>query len=295
MSLGIRFFSWTAGIALVLAVDPDMPPYLFTAGLAAAHLGDLAGARDLIEHSARIDDFPTAWIDVASLESDLGNPDAARAALARGTRLGFQQPQLALDAAELYLKLGDRESAVEMAVAAIIAAPSLAADRVWDAPRWLALREDIVARTLSSGPPDIVYVSALSVGRIDDARRLVAAIPEDQREIPELMVAAWSGDIGAFGRLHGLAIDNPLDQQLVALCRWVAQVGREAHPGSTAWSCDRAGWSPVFTIVASADPPPSRVVLPGPNSSWHFQYAYRRTSPFDELVPGLPHLAATYP
>lgn len=290
--------SWAearAAASEALRLDPDMAPYLFTAGLAAAHTGDLANARDLIERAARIDDFPTAWIDVASLESDLGNPDAARAALARGTRLGFQQPQLALDAAELYLKLGDPQSAVEMAVAAIIAAPSLAADRVWDAPRWQALREDITARALSSGPPDVVYISALSLNRIDDARHLVAAIPEDQREIPGLVVAAWSGDVAAFGRLHSLAVDNPLDQQLVALCRWVAQVGSEAHPRSRAWTCDRAGWSPVFTIVESSGPPPSRVVLPGPNSPWHFQYAYRRTSPFDELVPGLPHLAATYP
>ncbi len=276
-----------------LDVDPDMPPYLFTAGLAAAHLGDLATARDLIRRSAEIDDFPTAWVDLARVEADLGNPQAARAAVSAAMRLGYQQPQIALAAADLYLNLRDRGAAVRAATSALIAAPGLAGDPIWRSAPWSPLRDEILQATFAAGPPDTAYLAALSADRFDEARTLVAAIPETERTVPRLMVEAWNGDRLAFDELHALAVENPIDQGVVALCRWVAGVATMAHPASP-WTCDRAGWSPVFTVIAVAPPPISRVALPGPNSSWHFQYVYRRTSPIDELVPGLPHLAAVY-
>ena len=70
-----------------------MPPYLFTYALAAAHRGDLVGARDAMLRSAQIDGLPVAWLNVAKLELDLGNAAASQAALGEAMRLGYQSPR----------------------------------------------------------------------------------------------------------------------------------------------------------------------------------------------------------
>ena len=59
------------------AADPDLPPYSYLLGLAAAHNGDLELARDQMLASARADGFPLAWLNVARLELDLGDREAA--------------------------------------------------------------------------------------------------------------------------------------------------------------------------------------------------------------------------
>ena len=78
----------TALIAARRAVsaDSELPPYLFTQGLAAAHEGHLEEARDALRRAAEIDDFPTAWLDVAQLELELGN--TMRRATRSGARCG---------------------------------------------------------------------------------------------------------------------------------------------------------------------------------------------------------------
>ena len=89
------------------AADPELPPYSYLLGLAAAHNGDLELARDQMLASARADGFPLAWLNVARLELDLGDREAAESALRESFRLGAQSPQTAMGAAVLWMELGD--------------------------------------------------------------------------------------------------------------------------------------------------------------------------------------------
>ncbi len=134
-----------------VAADPDMPPYLFTQGLSAAHEGQLEEALAAMRRAAEIDDFPTAWLDVAQLELERGDDDAARDALGRAMRIGFQNPQVAYGAMTIYEALGDREAAVSAAADALVAAPGLASDPSWsstaDLPRRVRSGSPRSART----------------------------------------------------------------------------------------------------------------------------------------------------
>jgi O-antigen ligase len=286
---------WAAARAhaqVALELDSGMPPYLFTAGLAAARGGDLAAARDYFGRAAEIDDFPTAWLDLAEVEMDLGNVDAARDAIHRAMRLGYQQPQVAVGAAFLLRRAGDDDAAVDALASALVVAPGLASDPYWATPDWSSLLDAAVDESLERASPSIGYRIALESGRQEEAARLAASIPEDAGAVARLVVRAWSGDVTAFDELHARAISNPLAPAVVSICRRVAAHARElGWNDSGAWACDGAGIPTDFQIVRISPPPESKVALPGPNASWHFKYTYRRVTPFDELVPGLPHLA----
>jgi O-antigen ligase len=282
----------TAHARSALELDSGMPPYLFTAGLATARLGDLVAARDYFRQAAEIDDFPTTWLDLAEVEMDLDNVDAARDAIRRAMRLGYQQPQVAVGAAFLLRRAGDDDAAVDALASALVVAPGLASDPYWATPDWYSLLDAAVDESLERASPSIGYRIALESGRQEEAARLAASISEDAGAVARLVVRAWSGDVTAFDELHARAISNPLAPAVVSICRRVAAHARDlGWNDSGAWACDGAGIPTDFQIVRISPPPESRVALPGPNASWHFKYTYRRVTPFDELVPGLPHLA----
>ena len=69
------------------ATTDGMPPYLFTRGLAPRTRADPEEALEAIRRPAEIDDFPTAWLDVAELEAELG--DTMRRATRSGARCGL--------------------------------------------------------------------------------------------------------------------------------------------------------------------------------------------------------------
>ena len=285
---------WAGALAAArraAAADPDMPPYLFTQGLAAAHEGELEEARDALRRSAEIDDFPTAWLDVAQLELELGNEAAARDAIDRALRIGFQNPQVAYGAMTIYEALGDRDAAISAAADALVAAPGLASDPDWASNEVLA---DILAKALpvayDRALPEAGYKIALEAGETDTAGSIVDRIAESEREMPALAVAAWSGNQKAFDAIHARAVANPLDATAVPLCNRLAGRSREPNwGGSTTWSCDKT-WLGNEPVIRVAAPPSDRVTLPGPDAPWHHQYVYRRLTPDDELVPLLPHL-----
>ncbi len=106
---------WTAALAPATAAasrDPDMPAGQLTLGLAAARAGDAPTAERAFASVAASDDLPVAWLDLAAVQVDRGETDAARASLERALRLGDQQAAVALGAGDLYLRMGDREAAL---------------------------------------------------------------------------------------------------------------------------------------------------------------------------------------
>jgi O-antigen ligase len=273
------------------AADPGMPPYLFTQGLAAAHRGELAEAVEALRRAAEIDDFPTTWLDVAQLEMDNGNTEGARDALGRAMRIGFQNPQVAYGAMTIYEALGHRDAAASAAADALVAAPGLASDPNWASTE--ALRETLseaLPISYDRAAPEVGYKIALEAEMPDAAQRIIDRLPADEQEVARLVVAAWDGDQAAFDAIHARAVANPLDGTVVGPCNRLAARSREPDwHGSGTWTCDNTWWASDPTVRVSA-PPAGRVTLPGPDAPWHYQYVYRRLTPDDELVPGLPHL-----
>lgn len=275
--------------------EPDMPPYLFTLGLAAANAGRIEEARDALRRSAEIDDYPTSWLNVARLEATLGDAQSARDALARAMRLGDRQPQVAVGAASIYAELGDRRDAASAVADALVNAPGLAGDPFWTSnPELQAAWGTGLALALERLPGEQAYELGLEAGQPDVARRIVQALPEPARSTSATVVEAWTGDAAAFERLRARTTASPFDGHLVALCHRVAsRATDELELDATTWTCGRAGYAYSPIVVRVGDPPTSREWLPGPNATWHFQGAYERFVPFDELVPGLPHLRAS--
>jgi len=274
-----------------VAAEPGMPPYLFTQGLAAAHEGNLEEARDALRAAAEIDDFPTAWLDVSELELQLGNASAARSAVDRAMRIGFQNPQVAYGAMTIYEALRDRDAAVSAAADALVAAPGLASD-----PHWASdpdLRETLSAAlpiAFDRAPPEIGYKIALEAEEPDRASEVLERLTAVERDLPELVVRAWNGDEAAFAQIHERAMASPLDTPTVVACRRLAGRSRNGdHGAPPGWVCDGTGPARE-PVVRVAPPPTARVTLPGPDAPWHYQYAYRRLTPNDELAPSLPHL-----
>jgi tetratricopeptide (TPR) repeat protein len=276
-----------------VAADPELPPYLFTQGLAAAHEGQLEEARDALRTAAEIDDFPTAWLDVAQVELQLGNNAAARHALGQAMRIGFQNPQVAFGAMAIYEALGHRDAAVSAAADALVVVTSLAGDPIWaSTPAMQEILSAAIPIATERGGPEVAYRLALEVGNSEEATEQLARLPESSRALAELIVAAWNGDEAAFDQLHARAMANPLDAGAVAICNRLAI--RSQEPGWNAsgpWTCDQTadGSEPIIRV---GGPPEARVELPGPDATWHHMYVHRRLTPNDELVPGLPHLEA---
>jgi Flp pilus assembly protein TadD len=285
---------WASALAAArraVEADPGMPPYLFTQGLAAAHEGNLEEARDALQAAADIDDFPAAWLDVAELELQLGNDDAARSAVDRAMRIGFQNPQVAYGAMAIYEALGARDAAVSAAADALVAAPGLASDPSWSStPDLQAVFEAALPVALDRAEPAIGYRIAMEAGRQDEAARIAASLPGQDRAVAEAAVAAWFGDQAAFDELHEIAEANPLHNTYVATCRRIAT--RSHDPGwPNGWTGDCSGTGPFeYPAVRVGTPIEGRATLPGPDATWHYQYVYRRLAPYDEFAPWVPHL-----
>jgi hypothetical protein len=272
-----------------------MPPYLFTLGLAEAKTGDTSAALVHLRESAEIDAYPTAWLDVARLELDLGRTNDARQAITAAMQIGYEEPKVAIGAFTMDQAIGDRAGAVSALVRALVFAPGLASDPYWDDAVRRPLFDDAVSRALNSTSPSIAYRIALEAGRIDAAAGLVATMPADARIVPDLVVRAWAGDRDAFDRLHTLASANPFTGETDVMCRRIAE--RSLEPG---WrgvapvTCSGTG-NPRAIVVVRVDPPATWWgILPGPNAYQHWPFGYRRFAPGDDLVPGLPHVGSRF-
>jgi hypothetical protein len=262
-------------------------------GLAAAHNGDLTLARDQMLKSAEADGFPLAWLNVAKLELDLGSKARAKAALNEAMRLGVQSPQIALGAAFLWLQLGDEPAATDAAASALAVAPGFASDPWWQStPQLERVWQQALPLAYERAPVTAAYLIAAEAGDQDAANRLAAEVPGDDGRIARLVAAAWDGDRSAFDELHAIARENPLRDKWVAQCRRVADRSHDEDWPHQTYSCDGAGIPLALSVVRVGPPLDSIVMLPGPGMSFHIQYGYRRFGPFDQLVPGLPHLRA---
>jgi O-antigen ligase len=288
---------WSAalvGAKAAVAADPSMPAYTFTLGLAAAHGGDLALAATSFERTAGADDLPVAWLDLAAIRLQLGDTPGAREALARSLRLGLQHPGIDVAAAALDLRMGDSQAASDAVVEAILLVPSLAGDPFWTtdpgfSPRW----PSILARSISTAGPSGAWEIALVGGDQNGARQLAGRLGPDDRELAQLVIDAWDGEPAAVAALEARARARPLDTPTIVWCaRVTARAGdSEASLRYREWASGIDGFSGATAAemrVEWQSGPGESIVLPNPY--FYGDFTYRRRTPFDQLVPGLPQL-----
>lgn len=273
------------------ASDPLMPPYQFTLGVAEANTGDEVAALAHISASASVDDYPIAWLDVARLRLDSGRVDDARAALARAMRLGYQQPQVAFGSSLMFDELGDRSAAIDALSDALVAAPTLASDPFWLDPGRQTLLAEALTAAIDRADPPLSYRLALEGGRYAHAAAIVAAMPKDQREIPDLVVRSWVGDAVAFQGLLARAREDPRDLGTVLMCLRIAQRSQALASQSIGWTCSHVSVPDIPVLVRVVPHRVRTAPLPGVAPGGHFRFVYRRVAPFNQLVPGIPELS----
>jgi O-antigen ligase/tetratricopeptide (TPR) repeat protein len=286
---------WDAALGLaqgVVAADQDMPPYHVTLGLTLARAGEADAAEQEFRRAAEVDDLPQAWLDIAALDVAAGRSEAARSALERALRLGRQQAAVALPATVLYVKLGDRDHAVEALTDALRAAPSIAGDRWWDGRSDLDdVRAAAIEQLISEGGATAFRI-ALETGQLDAAASALDTIAGDTTTL-RLARSAWGGDAGARQQLEARAALQPLDLDTLVWNVVVADhVGDViARDRFRAWADlvnNGAGTNSVaFRIVdqlTSSQAPAATLGLA------YGQYLYLRPIPRDEVLAGLPKL-----
>jgi O-antigen ligase/tetratricopeptide (TPR) repeat protein len=294
--LAIRRGDWTTALIetrTAAAADPDEPPYQFALGLAEARAGNIQAAREAMARAATVDDFPIAWLNLARLDADLGRTNDALSALDEAMRLGRQQPEVAAGAASIHLALGQPDRAADDLAAAFVVAPSLAGDPALKVSPFDAIRENAIVVARANATFEDAFLIDLELGRTADAIAMANTFRADDGARAETMAKAWSGDLAAFERLRAAALANPVDPVLAGMCRRVQIVAREQGRGAD-WSCAGTINSAVYLVVRVVGKLQGRPVLPGPDSSWHFEYVYRRVDPFSLLVLGLPQLQSTW-
>ena len=287
---------WAAALPLLRAAndaDPAMPAYAFARGLAEAHAGDPAQALASLQAVAASDDLPVAWLDVAALRQDAGDAAGARGALDEAMRLGNQQPAILFAGGALMERAGDTAGADAAWAQALTLLPSLAGDPWWLDParaaRWPGIRDAALAYM----SPELAADLWLSSGNPANALASAAQIADPTaRERTQLAIAAWGGTAQDRAALDAYARNHPFDLVAVA---WAGRVAARADDTDAVdryrlWAdTDVGGASEEVGEVGVA---PTGTVNPGFGLTGSFwgQYTYRRPTPGDQLVPGLPYL-----
>ena len=285
---------WAAALDRATAADaanPGMPPYLFTRGLALAHEGRTEEALAAIRQSAEIDDYPIAWLDVAALEAELGNEEAAAAALEQAMRIGFQNSQVDTAAVWVYLQLGDEAGAVTAARQALSSwrrrSPAI---RPGKTPRsWPSVRRAALDEIYAEADPITAFYVALEAGELDEVPGIIERMPEQSRARMRRPSA------------HGTA--TPAPSRICAPCfsrvRWTS---RPQAPviGSPPMAASPAAIRPSGTATArpsgtirssgSAQLRTAASKCPALTRRGISTTSTGGLAPSDELVPGLPHL-----
>ncbi|HXI45101.1 MAG TPA: O-antigen ligase family protein [Candidatus Acidoferrales bacterium] len=285
---------WGAADGPALAAssaDPGMPPYAFTAGLAASWDGDHPTAARLFEQVLLTDDIPEAWLNLAAEHLAMGDTSSVRSDIQRALRIGLSRAAVAMAAGDLALRVGDLRDADQAFGAVLDRFPSVGADPWWHAnvERSAALQRAVSA-LIGSGNP-YRWELALMVGDAAQAQLLASRLPSP--DLPRHIIRAWAGDPDDTRDLFAQCDANPLDAPLLYWCARIA-----GHDGDTESQFRYrfiATLTPDLDFDGGGEIRVSRLPLVGrqlagnPSIWWGF-YVYRRATPWDVLVPSLVHL-----
>jgi O-antigen ligase/tetratricopeptide (TPR) repeat protein len=278
------------------AVRPSEPTgvALFDAGLQAAHQGSAQDAALRFEAAARLDDFPATWLNLAAIQTHIGNSTEARKSLASAMRLGRQHPSIALAAGDLYLQLRDEEAAIDAYASAVTTMPALLLDVSWTQEPYVELLPRVVRRAMETAPTATRWRIPLELGEYDTAREAAAsaggwapalvdaaADPLHWQERLQALIDASPADplladaVIRVAELRGAPVEADRIRKLVSTySRFAAGLGRSIR-------IDRHG-------------PPSGQ-LADDSMGFYGEFTYRRATPIDLLVPGLPRILWSVP
>ncbi len=287
---------WAAALPLArqaAAADPDMTPYQFTLGLAAAANGNLGLAREALDRAATASDFPEAWLDLSAVQLQLGDRAGARASLQQAMRLGWQQAQATVPGAALYARLGDVQDAAAVLVYAFVLIPELPADPYWSSTPQLHTAADLaVDKVVATWDPGIAYRVALAAGRTSEALQLAATLGPAAGSAT-LYVRAWNGDLSARRELEAEALAAPSSPAAPLAELAAARAGEQAMTDRLVALAGQTGLPSTHAqlLIHVAQTCGDCPQMPGANAtSWSY-FTYRRPVPADLLVLDLPRLA----
>jgi O-antigen ligase/tetratricopeptide (TPR) repeat protein len=203
--------------------DPGLIAYQFQLGVSAANIVDLETAEAALAAAAAADDYPYAWLNLASVRLQRGDTSGARQALERAERLGLQRTAVAVAAGWLRQQLSDSQAALQDYAAAIILIPTLAADPFWASPSGppggMGAILPLVAQQAT--PSTMLHVD-LVLGRLDRARADAAALAGMDPTLYPLVVPAWEGDPTAWAALQAEADRRPPSSPAASWARLIA-------------------------------------------------------------------------
>jgi tetratricopeptide (TPR) repeat protein len=283
--------AWSAAVApadVAAAADPDMPPYLATAGITRTFDGRWTDAVDALAAEVAIDDLPQSWLAIAAARIESGDEAGAREALQAALRVGVQQAAVAYAGGTLYDRMADAEAADEAYRHALVAYPSLAADESWEAgsDRFETLVERAMAET-----PVNAWELALMTGDPDRAASLAGMAVEP--DLARLVIPAWGGDHAAVEAVQAEPKSHPLDLLRIT---WAARVS--AHAGDAVSARRFRDWAEIVEGGASVncyevrvtDDPADERGSTGNLARFYGHYTYRRPTPWDLVAAGVPRL-----
>jgi tetratricopeptide (TPR) repeat protein len=273
--------------------DPSFNLYQFQLGVAAANAGQPDRARVAFEQSAARDDYRYAWLNLAALRWQAGDPDGAREALTRAERLGTQQTAIAFAAGWLRQQLGDTHLATADYAIAITQMPTLAGDPFWTSPEGPAGGlEAILASVRERAGPTTMLQVHLVLGEFEAAQSIAGGLSANDPILYQFLVPAWSGDPGAWQGLQDLARSRPRDSGPASWARLVA-----AYRGDTEAVRGYGVWLAITNSPDYLQPPIGRIRLDeeaplAPNFLDAYGTLYRRQIPKVQVVGGLPQIVS---
>jgi hypothetical protein len=214
-------------------------------------------------------------------------------ALDASLRLGVQDAGVAVPAAVLAHRLGDDATAVVALAGAFRSAPDLVADPYWDSdpaypPLWSLACDQAIASLESEDRSEDAHIVAVLAGLEARATALAAGIEGYRRETAQAAQLAWTGSQAGADRVVELALAHPLDTYVLD---WAARVSQalgdidEARRfRSLAVYAEGRGVAGALRIVDGTD----AAVAPFGEWRFHGHYAYRRPTPWDLIIPGVP-------
>jgi O-antigen ligase/tetratricopeptide (TPR) repeat protein len=284
---------WDAGLASArdaTEAEPDLPPYQVTLGLAAAGSGDWEVAEAAFLTAAAIDDLPASWLGAALAQAELGRTDRqVEASLQNAMRLGIHQPAVMFAVGQVFDRIGLDDRADDAFARAVAALPSLAADTAWSVDLDPPGRFQSILERATELSPWAGWEIALMAGDLDRAKTLASG--RGDAGYLDHIIAAWSGDRVAVDAIRSEADGDPMDARALS---WAARLSDRMGEPVTADRYRRLvdiglrGASQGYEVRVGRRA--IRDAALGTLTYYYGNYMYRRTTPPDLLVPGLPGL-----
>ena len=284
---------WEQGLAPAreaAQAEPGLPPYQVTLGLAAAGSGDWEVAETAFLAAAAIDDLPASWLGAALAQAELGRPDEqVEASLQKAMRLGVQQPALLFAMGQVFDRIGMEDLADDAFARALAAMPSLAADTPWQTDLGPPGRFEAIVDRATQLSPWAAWEITLMAGDADRARSLASS--RGDAGFLDTVIDAWSGDRAAVDAVRDMADGDPMDARALA---WAARLSERAGDSEAADRYRRLvdiglrGASQGFEVRVGTRGTSDAAL--GTLTYYYGNYMYRRTTPKDLVVPGLPGL-----